>query len=305
MILDLNKKSIEKLFDLKISARLEKDYSDLKYKLNVLNRSDREKLYTYILKNIDSNNFQASGNNRSNDWENGWNENYLEYSNTFNNDLLIPKYYKKDSILRLNGEYVSPKESNFKLSITKVFFEAIFENWLYEFDCIHDFGCGTGWHLLRFSQKDKTKKYYGYDWVDSSQKIINTIAKQNNIDLFGFKFDFTNPNYEIEFPNNSVVYTFGALEQIGAKWNNFLNFLLEKKPRLIINIEPLEELYDQNLFFDFIAYKYHKKRNYLSGYLTKLRELEKSKLINILKIHKKCFGDMYNDTHSYVIWKIK
>ena len=64
-----------------------------------------------------------------------------------------------------------------------MFFEAIFENWLYEFDCIHDFGCGTGWHLLRFSQKDKTKKYYGYDWVDSSQKIINTIAKQNNIDL--------------------------------------------------------------------------------------------------------------------------
>ena len=69
MILNLNKKSIEKLFDLKISARLEKDYSDLKYKLNVLNRSDREKLYTYILKNIDSNNFLVSGNNRTNDWE--------------------------------------------------------------------------------------------------------------------------------------------------------------------------------------------------------------------------------------------
>ena len=39
--------------------------------------------------------------------------------------------------------------------------------------------------------------------VDSSQKIINTIAKQNNIDLFGYKFDFINPNYEIEYLKDS------------------------------------------------------------------------------------------------------
>ena len=42
------------------------------------------------------------------------------------------------------------------------------------------------------------------------------------------------PNYNIKHKLNSVVYTFGALEQLASKTENMLQYLLKNKPRLVV-----------------------------------------------------------------------
>ena len=84
---------------------------------------------------------------------------------------------------------------------------------------------------------------------------------------------------------------------------NFLEFLLKKSPELCVNVEGLSELYEQNYLLDYLALKYHKRRNYLDGFLTRLRELEEEEKIDIIKVHHQQFGNLFDDPHSYVIWK--
>ncbi len=55
--------------------------------------------------------------------------------------------------------------------------------------------------------------------------------------LKGYVFDFYKPNYDLQIPPKSAFFTHGALEQIGDNFNNFFDFIFEKKPDIVVNIE--------------------------------------------------------------------
>lgn len=59
-----------------------------------------------------------------------------------------------------------------------------------------------------------------------------------------------------EVPQNSAVFTIGAMEQLGREFEPFLQFLLQKRPAVCINVETLYELYDQDDLFDYVAAAY-------------------------------------------------
>ena len=80
-----------------------------------------------------------------------------------------------------------------------------------------------------------------------------------------------------------LIITFGALEQTGQNWGQLLDYWLKLKPQKIINIEPVYELYDQSLLIEYLGSFYHKERNYLTGYLPRLKELQKHNKISFLK----------------------
>ena len=74
---------------------------------------------------------------------------------------------------------------------------------------------------------------------------------------------------------------------------------------LCLNVEPLCELYDEDHLFDYVAIKYQEKRNYLAGYLDRLRQLESEGKIEILKIQRMLFGNLHYEGWSFVLWKPK
>lgn len=96
-----------------------------------------------------------------------------------------------------------------------------------------------------------------------------------------------------------AVVTFHALEQLGKNFRPFLNFLLEAKPKVIIHVEPLIELYEDNLL-DYLAVQYHRKRGYLEGYL----EAVINSGAEILELKRNHFGSLYHDAYSVLVWKI-
>ena len=99
-----------------------------------------------------------------------------------------------------------------------------------------------------------------------------------------------------------AVLTIHALEQLGADWQPFLDYLRSQKPLLCVHIEPLEELYDESAH-DQACLAYHRKRGYLVGYLTRLRELERLGEAEILEVTKSPFGGMNHDAYSVLVWR--
>ena len=84
----------------------------------------------------------------------------------------------------------------------------------------------------------------------------------------------------------TAVITIHSMEQLANSFQPILNYFLSQKPGIVFHLEPILELYDPEDPFDILAIQYHKKKNYLNGYLPALEELEQKKLIKIIQKHR-------------------
>ena len=111
------------------------------------------------------------------------------------------------------------------------------------------------------------------------------------------------PDFEIDIDPNSVVFTSGTIEQIASKFEKFVEFLLQKKPELVVHVEPTYEVYDRDVLFDYLAAKFHKKRGYTAGYLPRLQQLESEGKAEILKIKRLNFGSLFMEGFTCIVWR--
>lgn len=259
-----------------------------------------------VLKVLDEGALSVSGKDRHGDWENGWSENLKDFEES-NHDLdtLVPRYVRKIKVKRLFSKYIMPVDDDFEVNFYTVYRHYLFNTYFSRCDPVYEFGCGTGYNLAILARLFPDKRLFGLDWAESSTKLVNAIASAYGFTIEGRLFDFFHPDYSVHVPENSAFLTLNAMEQIGTEYDNFLEFILSKRPHLCVNSEPFIELYDENNLLDYLAVKYHMKRNYLNGYLNALRNLEEEGRIEILKEQRVYLGSIYHEGYSYVIWKPK
>jgi hypothetical protein len=287
-----------------VQALCEPLLSSLDLRYRPITGPERDSLILSILKRIDAADLQISGEDRRSDWEKGWGENLKEFVDSgYDLKNLVPKYFKKNVPVRLFSDYVQPADPDFVLNCTRLFRSWLFKKNLSSVDVIYEFGCGPATHLAYLANLYPGKELVGLDWASSSQKIIKLLADHRGLKITGRGFDFFHPDETIDIKKNSAILTFGALEQIGNRHDAFLDFLLQRKPALCINVECLAELYNEEILSDYMALKYHLRKNYLNGYLTKLREFETKGLIAIITAHHQQFGNIFDDSHSYAVWR--
>lgn len=266
--------------------------------------AERDKLILQILKRIHASDLKNAGSCRKDDWESGWRENLREFVESgYDLRLLIPKYYKQNVPIRLLGEYVLPAQADFVYRYTEIFRAWLFREYLGPSTSVYEFGCGTGHNLFQLATLWPDKLLFGFDWARSSQDILKTVAQHFGFNLKCGSFDFFAPQEDIRFESGSAVFTLGALEQIGSAHQPYLDFLLGRKPQLCIDVAGIHELYDPDNLVDYLALLYHTRRNYLRDYLTRLRALETSGRIEIVKIHRQRFGNLFDDPYSYIVWR--
>lgn len=277
---------------------------DGEFRYEILTGEIRDRLILQALDKIFAPDLPKAGERRQGDWELGWREN-LEAFVASDGDIseLIPKYFKKNVPARLDLQYIQPLSPNFVFEYTHVYRTWIFKKFLSDMDNIYEFGCGPAYHLAYLAQLFPSKKLWGLDWASSSQEIVKVMAKRYQWDIQGRRFDFFHPDSDLVLRENSALLTFGALEQVGGNHEAFLEFVLRNRPAICVNVECLQELYDPDDLLSFLALQYDRKRNYLSGYLSRLREFEQEKKIKILNVHYHKFGNLFDDPLSYVIWK--
>jgi hypothetical protein len=264
---------------------------------------DRERILLEILMQIDSGKLARSGSDRKDIWEKGWLENLNEFVEAdYDLGKLVPKFVRRASVKRLCGKFILPKHPDFELNFVKVLRDVLFRKYLSGVKSVYEFGCGTGLNLVDLAKMFPEKELYGLDWVQSSCDIINNIAESKKLNLTGMLFDMFNPDHSIGLGSEDGMFTIGALEQLGKRFGLFLDFILERKPKICINFETMNEIYSNIDMLDYVSRRYSQARNYLFGYLTRLRELEQEGRVEIVQVQR-TFGGQYHEGYSFVVWR--
>ena len=265
---------------------------------NVLGR-ERDSVILDVL-NTPPSNLCAVGQQRRDEWENGWRENLNAFAVSHKYEDLIPGYYRRGiQIMRFRGDYIKPESPHFETSFLAVLLAYLGSAYLT--DDVYEFGCGPAHNLVKLARLFPEKRYCGLDWSSSSQQIISQISFPN---IVGANFDMFQPDNSFKIVNNGTVFTIGAMEQLGTQFEPFLNYVLSQPIGCCVHIEPVYELYQKDVLFDELARRYSDARGYLKGYLPRLQQLELEGIITIEKIQKH-IGGSYQDSWTSIIWKKK
>ena len=274
---------------------------NLKYSLP--SKKQRDDILLKLVKYLLSDSPVVAGTHRKKQWEDGWLENLNDYLKSRNLNSLAPKYFEKYKVQRLNGDFILPQSDNFEIGLVSILQYIIFEKYFKESKNVYEFGAGTGHNLLRLREVNKGAGLYSMEWAKSGVEIIKNVAKDlNDNNLYGTVFDNFNPDFNIKLKPNSSIYTFAALEQLGASTDKLIDYWMANKASIIVNIEPMAEPLDDNELLQYLSINYFKKRGYLDGYISKLKFLEKKGRVVIHEIIRTGVGSLFIEGYSIISW---
>jgi hypothetical protein len=302
----------EEAFGDKLSYRVVDKIREYDLEYTELTDDERNYRIHLIEEAIADSELGKSGEHRAKDWEEGWSENLDDLDFGVDPiDALMPRYMsaKKGAVrdtARFNGRFIKPVTSNFEYAVLKILLEWVFEKYMSDTPAVYEFGSGTNHHLLQLREINPSAKLYGLDWAEASQKIIKKLVDKKLLDnVEGHRFDFFNPDESFKLDSEGVAYTVAALEQVGGEYKKFVDYLVRNKPKLCVHLEPVAELMDESKLIDRLAVKYMKERNYLSGFLSHLRDLEKEGRIEIYNAQRTNVGFLFMEGYSLVVWSSK
>lgn len=251
----------------------------------------------YILSEVNK-----SGLSYKNNWQIGWEENLNSYLQTRRLSDLVPKYITKNNVFRIFGSFYTSPNPMFEVDFARLILLHLVNKYLAKSETIVDVGSGSCHYTIWLAQKFKDKTFYALDWVDSSFQIAEQASKDFEINLTAKKFDMFSPE-QINFESHrKSVISIGAMEQLGTNFDKMLKWFKDSHFDTVINIEPIIEFYDDSLLYDFVAKEYVLKRNWLTGYYSKLKHLAEIGEIEILE-KRRIFGSKFHETYNILVWK--
>ena len=289
-----------KSFGHDISAFVQDKIRGYAFRYDELSEEEHDGCVLQVVKTLLANDIIRAGEHRVVDWNSGWACN-LEKLAEWNMgiDGLVPDYYNKYPYLRWQQRFIKPCSHDFERNMLYLIMDWLSDKYMRDAEYIYEFGCGTGHHLERLRHVNPNASLCGLDWAESTQKIFSVLS---SLGITSRQFDFFQPDDNFILKDDSIVYTVAALEQVGDKYDKFIDYLLRNRPKLCIHVEPITELMDKNNLMDYLSIEYCKKRNYLSGFLTVLEQMEIAGRIKILMSQRTYIGSLFIDGYSVVIW---
>lgn len=287
-----------RVFKSDLSKQLVQRIKERDFRYSELRWRERDSWIRAIHNEIEGISVPKAGPHRLVAWESGWRENLNDLREHPDRNALIPRYFGKYPIARWDGDLVRPFNKRFDYSCLEILQYWLFERHFKKDDAIYEFGCGTGHNLIRIHDVNPRASLYGLDWTESSRAILGSIG---NINLSWRHFNLYAPDYHVAVLD-SAVFTCAALEQIGNNFQFFIEYLIDKRPRIVVHIEPIEELLDPSNELNALSIAYAKKRGYLSGFLTYLRSDPEVEIIETLATG---IGSLFLDGYGVIVWKPK
>ncbi len=271
-----------------------------------LTDAEREQTILQVLRRLDGD-LKVSGSHRAQEWQQGWQENLDAYRRQGAAESLVPRYFGKPEnrdVARLMGRFVRSAEPGFIIALCELQRTWMMLRFLRGHESVYEFGCGTGWNLLRLAELDPgVKRLVGLDWAESAVNLVNAIGADKGLPLTAKRFDFFHPDDTLEVPPGSAMFTLTALEQVGDGFQPFLDFALSKRFALCVHVEPVIEFYEEDSLFDYLGMRYHTRRNYLGRMLTALRQMEARGLVEIVYAQRIAMGNVFSENVSTIVWR--
>lgn len=236
-------------------------------------------------------------------FEKGWRENLERALETgLTPAALKPRYFRKTKYLRYDNTLIVSDNLDLEYDLFVLARIVIFWTYLKEFPTICEFGCGSCANLLMLSEMFPEKQLVGLDWAQASVDIANILAQQGGLQVRGERFDLLDSEASLSLEPGSAILTVHALEQLGERFQTWLDLLMGSKAGIVVNYEPVLEFYDPANLWDYLALLYSRKRGYLSGYLTALRQLADEDRIELLVARRPYLGGVVHEA-SLVVWR--
>jgi len=295
----LSKHDIEKMV-----GEFAHNYTAQDFQYEVVGQEGEREIILDILKRLEEDGWNSKSNEY---WEQYWQKIFDKFvKSNYDTDVLAAEYFYYHTSLRYRNQFITPLSNEMQRDVTRLIVKYTVQAATAEldFDNIVELGCGSCHNLVQIS-KFCDAHPRGIDFTDASGKIALLLAEKHRLPIYYYKHDLFAP-FDCLLPvidSKSVVISVGGLEQLGENWSNMLDWIMAVKPVKIIHFEPMYELYDENNLLDYLAIKFHDKRNYLKGYLPALEQLEKDNKVEILRKKRTTFGTTFNDGWSILIWK--
>lgn len=288
----------------KIPFMLQRQIMDSDFRYRTLAQPERDQVILNVLNRIDSGELSKVGEHRKDVWEKGWEENLNEYaSKGFALETLVPRFIRPEPIVRWNGDYIRASNRKFEFLFHDIVRRWLFLEYMSDAEAVYEFGCGSAYNLVAISEIAPQLQLIGLDWAESAVKLANLIGQTHGSNLSGRSFDLFHPDESFDFKSKAAALTICSLEQVGSRHEEFIQFLLRKRPHICVHMEPLLDLYCADNLPDYLAVRFHTARCYLSGFLARLRQLEVEKRLAILTVQRTRFGSLYHEGYSYVVWR--
>lgn len=274
--------------------------------------AERDSLIVNIIDRIRNDNQIVGHPSRTEVWQIGWKENYDSYSQDAETKNLLPKFIRAGKPIRWQGKFYVPSDPWFEVNYTRVLRSHLFFRMTLAVTgkvLLHEFGAGTGWNLLHahewFTDQNVDHELFASDFVDSAVELHTELASRENLPLSSRIFDMKNPDYGygISQPEQSVVLTMGALEQLAGEIVPMIDYLIAHQPRLVIHMEPAIEKYDLSTLEDYLASWFQGQRGYSSGLSSLLERKSLEGEIDLLENRRLGFGSQMMEGFNIFIWR--
>lgn len=237
-------------------------------------------------------------------WQNGWNEILQNFiASGYDLESLRPQWIKENAPFRLHREFYVSDIPLFEYEFQHEIKKAVFQRYFADVSNIYEFGCGTGYNLVRLAQMFPEKRLYGLDFVPAVPELLQLIAEKHGFPIETRLFNVKQPDTEYTLQPDSGICTLGCLEQVSDEFELFLQYLITQKPKICVHLEPIVELYDDENLNDWMAKQFHCKRRYLFGFYPRLQELESEGRIELIQVKRLEFGSLNHDSYTLLVWR--
>ncbi|HTR86840.1 MAG TPA: class I SAM-dependent methyltransferase, partial [Reyranella sp.] len=240
------------------------------------------------------NGFKAVGEERAPVWRDAWQRQLerLEKAN-YALEALNPDFVDGSGILRWQGGYIHGLTDQFELRFIEVLRDWLFHRFLGDVGHLYEFGSGSAFNVAAYARLFPSVPITALDWAPAAVRIADVLHERLGMNIKGRCFDFFAPDCSLKLPSDSGVLTMCALEQVGDRFQPLLDYFLGSRPKRVVHVEPILELYDPQSSHDRLAIKYHVQRNYLKGLLPALRQLEADGKIRMVFAKRLGFGSRF------------
>ena len=214
---------------------------------------------------------------------------------------LKPTWFKSDKFYVIDKKFCTTNTEvldwKYQLAVRKI----IFSKYLFDIKKVYDFGSGSGINVYLINKIFDNIKLQESDSSKVSVQILEELKNDLGINVEYDMIDMKQP-INIDIEKDSAVITTSSLEQVGEEIDSFIDFVLSKKPKRVINIEPILE-FSENNEFDNLMKLYCEKRNYLKYYYSKLLQLERENKIKILFKKRTRVAGLFIE-NSVIVWEV-
>lgn len=286
-----------------LPASLRDEAAGISLECTSLEGEAREAHILHILQRLNETSLHRNEEENRRAFEQGWSENLnAALKSGITEQALTPGYVRPHGTIRWQSGFAVPEDPFLAHKLLRLSVQWSFHRYLEDARTAYEFGCGSCQYLHLLSRLRPDLDLFGLDFTQSAVSVARQMA-EHGARVEGRLFDMTRPDRGFKLAEGSAVYTVGALEQIGSRFGDFLEYLIDQKPAVVIHHEPIVEFYDPDKLSDYLAILWHRRRDYLNGYWPALQHAAREGRIEILEARRPGFGDPYHESTPVIVWR--